>query len=152
MAKIIFKEYNPNQGLLLPPSFDELITNNHPVRIINSVIDGLNLDGLIKYYKGGGTSSHHPRMLLKILVYGYLCNIYSSRKLEEATQQNVHFMWLAALTRPDHNTINRFRSERLKNEIKNIFTQVVLLLEKEGLVSLQTAFVDGIELDVPFSV
>ena len=146
-SKVVFKDYNPQQGLLLPPSIDELIANNHPVRTVSSVIDGLDLDGLIKTYKGGGTSSHHPRMLLKIIVYGYLCNIFSSRKLEEATKQNIHFMWLAAMSRPDHNTINRFRSERLKDEIRTIFTQIVLLLEKEGLVSLETCFVDGTKLE-----
>lgn len=146
-SKVIFKDYNPQQGQLLPPSFDELIANNHPVRIVSTVIDALDLDGLVKSYKGGGTSSHHPRMLLKVLVYGYLCNIFSSRKLEEAIQQNIHFMWLAAMSRPDHNTINRFRSERLKDQIKTIFTQVVLLLEKEGLVSLQTTFVDGTKIE-----
>lgn len=146
-TKVVFKDYNPNQGQLLPANLEELITNNHPVRVVNSVIDGLHLEGLIKSYKGGGASSHHPRMLLKVLVYGYLSNIYSSRRLEEACTQNVHFMWLAAMTRPDHNTINRFRSERLKDEIKNIFTQVILLLEKEGLVSLQTAFVDGTKIE-----
>lgn len=146
-TKVVFKNYTPNQGQLLPPSLDELIINNHPVRVVNTVIDGLNLDGLIKSYKGGGTSSHHPRMLLKILVYGYLCNIYSSRKLEEATSQNIHFMWLSGMTKPDHNTINRFRSERLKDELKAIFTQVVILLEEEGLVSLQTTFVDGTKIE-----
>jgi transposase len=146
-TKVVFKDYTPNQGQLLPPSLEELITNNHPVRVVNTVIDGLDLSGLIKTYKGGGTSSHHPRMLLKVLVYGYLSNIFSSRRLEEACGQNVHFMWLAAMSRPDHNTINRFRSERLKDEIKQIFTQVVLLLEKEGLVSLHTAFVDGTKIE-----
>ena len=67
--------------------------------------------------------------------------------MEEATKQNIHFMWLTAMTKPDHNTINRFRSDRLKDEIKQIFTQVVLLLEKEGLVNLQTAFVDGTKIE-----
>jgi transposase len=146
-SKIIFKDYNPNQSFLLPPDLTELIEENHPVRTVSEVIDRLNLEGLIRSYKGGGTSSHHPRMLLKILVYGYLTNIFSSRKLEEATKQNVHFMWLAAMSKPDHNTINRFRSERLKDELKQIFTQIVLLLEKEGLVSLQTAFVDGTKIE-----
>lgn len=146
-AKVVFKDYDPNQCLLLPQNLGELIEENHPVRTVSEVIERLNLEGLIKSYKGGGTSSHHPRMLLKVLVYGYLCNIFSSRKLEEAVRQNVHFMWLAAMTKPDHNTINRFRSERLKEEIKEIFTQVVLLLEKEGLVSLQTAFVDGTKIE-----
>lgn len=146
-SKVVFKDYNPKQCLLLPQNLEELIQENHPVRVVSEVVDRLNLEGLIKRYKGGGTSSHHPRMLLKVVVYGYLCNIFSSRKLEEALQQNVHFMWLAAMAKPDHNTINRFRSERLKDEIKEIFTQVVLLLEKEGLVSLQTAFVDGTKIE-----
>lgn len=145
--KVIFKDYNPGQCLLLPQNLEELIDENHPIRTVSEVIDKLNLQGLIKRYKGGGTSSHHPRMLLKVLVYGYLSNIFSSRKLEDACKQNVHFMWLAAMTSPDHNTINRFRSERLKDEIKEIFTQVVLLLQKEGLVSLQTAFIDGTKIE-----
>lgn len=131
----------------MPPTFDELIANNHPVRTVSAVIDALDLNGLASTYKGGGASSHHPRMLLKVIVYGYLCNIYSSRKLEEATQQNIHFMWLAAMSKPDHNTINRFRGERLKDQIRTIFTQVVLLLEKEGLVSLQTTFIDGTKIE-----
>ncbi|MDR6464844.1 hypothetical protein J2783_003357 [Chryseobacterium sediminis] len=62
-------------------------------------------------------------------------------------KENIHFMWLSAMSRPDHNTLNRFRSERLKGEIKAIFTQIVLLLEKEGLVSLETTFVDGTKIE-----
>ena len=146
-SKLVFKDYNPSQNLLLPPSLEELIEENHPVRTVSEVIDCLDLSGLVKSYKPGGTSVYHPRMLLKVLVYGYLCNIYSSRKLEEAIKQNVHFMWLSAMNRPDHNTLNRFRSERLKDEIKQIFSQVVLLLESEGHVSLKTAFVDGTKIE-----
>ena len=146
-SKIVFKDYNPSQNFLLPPSLEELIEENHPVRTVSAVIDRLDLSGLIKRYKPGGTSVYHPRMLLKVLVYGYLCNIYSSRKLEEALKQNVHFMWLSAMNRPDHNTLNRFRSERLKDEIKQIFSQVVKLLASEGHVSLQTAFVDGTKIE-----
>ena len=67
--------------------------------------------------------------------------------MEQALKENIHFMWLSAMSRPDHNTLNRFRSERLKGEIKEIFTQVVLLLEKEGLVSLHTTFVDGTKIE-----
>lgn len=90
---------------------------------------------------------YHPKMLLKVLVYGYLCNIYSSRKLEQALKENVHFMWLSAMNRPDHNTLNRFRSERLKGELKDIFAQIVVYLGKEGLVSLQTIFTDGTKIE-----
>ena len=84
-------------------------------------------------YRGGGASSYHPKMLLKILVYGYLSNIYSSRKLENALKENIHFMWLSGMSKPDHNTINRFRSDRLKDVLKTVFSQVVLLLAEWGM-------------------
>ena len=146
-SKVVFKDYNPKENLLFPPNLSELIDENHPVRIVSGIIDGLDIKSLLKSYKPGGTSCYHPKMLLKVLIYGYLSNIYSSRKMEQALKENIHFMWLSAMSRPDHNTLNRFRSERLKGEVKGIFTQIVLLLEKEGLVSLETTFVDGTKIE-----
>lgn len=146
-SKVVFKDYKPKENLLFPPNLSELIDEKHPVRIVSSIIDGLDIKTLIKSYKPGGTSCYHPKMLLKVLIYGYLSNIYSSRKMEQALKENIHFMWLSAMSRPDHNTLNRFRSERLKTEIKAIFTQIVLLLEKQGLVSLETTFVDGTKIE-----
>lgn len=146
-SKVVFKDYNPKENLLFPPNLSELIDEKHPVKIVSNIIDGLDIKSLIKTYKPGGTSSYHPKMLLKVLIYGYLSNIYSSRKMEQALKENIHFMWLSAMSRPDHNTLNRFRSERLKDEIKAIFTQIVLLLEKEGLVSMETTFVDGTKIE-----
>jgi len=69
---------------LLPPSLDELIPSNHVVRVVSDVIDQLDIDEIIKKYKGGGTSSYHPKLLFKVLIYGYLSNTYSSRKIEQA--------------------------------------------------------------------
>lgn len=146
-SRVLFKTYQQNQLMLIPPSLDELIPPEHPVRTINRIIDKLDLDPLIEQYEGGGASSYHPRMLLKVLVYGYLCNIYSSRKLEAAVRENIHFMWLAAMNRPDHHTINRFRSERLKENIKELFRQVVLLLAEAGMVSLKELYTDGTKLE-----
>jgi transposase len=146
-SKVVFKDYNPKENLLFPPNLSELIDEKHPVKIVSGIIDGLDIKSLIKTYKPGGTSCYHPKMLLKVLIYGYLSNIYSSRKMEQSLKENIHFMWLSAMSRPDHNTINRFRSQRLKCEIKAIFTQIVLLLEKEGLVSLETIFVDGTKIE-----
>ena len=97
-------------------------------------------------YKTGGASNYHPGMLLKVLVYAYINNIYSSRKIEEALQQNIHFMWLSGMSQPDHNTINRFRSEKLKEPLKKIFIQVVHLLAVEGLVSLKEIYTDGTKI------
>jgi transposase len=146
-GKVIFKSYDPNQLSVLPPSLKELIDPNHPVNTVNQVIDKIELDPLLKNYQGGGTSSYHPKMMLKILIYAYLSNIYSSRKIEAALKENIHFMWLAGMNKPDHNTINRFRTEKLKGILKKIFSQVVLLLSQEGHVSLKEAYLDGTKIE-----
>lgn len=77
--------------MLLPPSLDELIESSHPVRVVNEVIEHIDDSALLKQYKGGGTSSYHPRMLLKVMVYSYICNIYSSRRMESALKENIKF-------------------------------------------------------------
>ena len=133
--------------MLLPPSLEKLIAENHPVRVVNDIIDQINIDPLLSTYKPGGTSVYHPRMLLKILVYGYLSNIYSSRKMEAALKENIHFMWLSAMNTPDHNTLARFRSERLKDHLKAIFGQVVELLVAEGLVNIKDIYTDGTKIE-----
>ncbi len=146
-SKVVYKDYSPNQILLLPPSLEEMIDPNHPVRVVNQVIDSLDLDIIFNKYKGGGCSSYHPRMLLKALVYGYLTNNYSSRKIEQALRQNIYFMWLSAMTYPDHNTINRFRSDRLSGVLKRVFSQVVLLLVDSGVITLKEAYLDGTKIE-----
>ena len=146
-SKVVFKNYNFNQNLLLPPSLEELIDPNHPVRVVNQVVDNLNLDSILKKYEGGGCPAYHPRMMLKVLVYGYVINLYSSRKIEQALQQNIHFMWLSGMSYPDHNTINRFRSERLKGVLKEVFSQVVLLLIDHGYITLKEAYLDGTKIE-----
>ncbi len=146
-SKVVFKDYNPKQNFLFPPNLSDFIEENHPVQIVSDVIDRLDIRNLLGEYNPGGTSSYHPKMLLKVLVFGYLNNIYSSRKLAQALKENVYFMWLSAMQRPDHNTLNRFRSDRLKNQIKEIFTQIVLLLHREGHISLKTVFVDGTKIE-----
>jgi transposase len=146
-GKVVFKDYTTKQMMLLPPSLEELIPAEHPVRVVDRVLDQINLDPLLKKYKGGGTSSYHPRMLLKVVIYGYLNNVYSSRRIEASVQENIHYMWLSGMSTPDHNTINRFRGERLKDVLKPIFKQIVLLLSEAGLVSLEKAFIDGTKIE-----
>jgi len=145
--KVVFKDYHQHQGWLLPPSLDEMIAATHPVRTINDILDSIDITLLIKAYKGGGSSAYHPRMLLKLLVYGYISNIYSSRRLEEAAKTNIHFLWLTGSEMPDHHTINRFRGERLAGALRPIFTQVVTLLCEEGLLSIKELFIDGTKIE-----
>ena len=146
-GKVIFKPYHQNQISLLPPSIEEMIEEKHPVRIVNTVVDQINIKPLEKQYKGGGTSSYSPRMLLKVMVYSYLRNIYSSRKMEEMTKENIHMMWLSGMSRPDHHTINRFRSERLKEVLREIFSQVVMLLVETGQLSMKELYIDGTKIE-----
>lgn len=146
-SNVVFKDYNPNQLMLLPPTLEELIPVHHPARTVNSVIDRIDLSSIIGLYSPNGASSYHPRMLLKILVYGYLENHFSSRKLEKAIRENIMFMWLAGMQQPDHHTINRFRSERLKYLIGDIFAQVVLLLHEQGLLDIKEVYTDGTKIE-----
>lgn len=148
MAKIIHKFYNQNDLLLLPPSLGELIPATHPVRIVNGILDRFDISEIESTYKGGGTSSYHPRMLLKVVVYAYLCNVYSGRQMEKLLLENIHFMWLSGMNRPDFRTINRFRSERLSGgKLECVFTKVVELLNEEGLVSLNVQYIDGTKIE-----
>lgn len=147
-AKVVFKPYDPDQLTLLPYKLAELVPANHPVRIVKEVIDKIDTKPINRKYKGGGASSFHPRLMLKLLVYGYLTNTYSSRKLEDQATQNVYFMWLLGMKKPDHNTINRFRGEKLSGILKQIFSQIVLLLAEQGIVSLKEAvFTDGTKIE-----
>ena len=144
---VVFKANHQHQLMAFPPNLDELIASNHPVRVVSEVLDRVDITPLLHQYKPGGTSSYHPRMLLKALVYAYINNIYSSRKIEEALQQNIHFMWLSGMSKPDHNTINRFRGQRLQKTLQPIFTQVVLLLCEEGLLSVKDLYTDGTKIE-----
>ncbi|KAA6438614.1 IS1182 family transposase [Dyadobacter flavalbus] len=144
----IFKPYHQHQLMLLPPSLDELIPKEHACRVVNEVINNINLEPLNAAYHIKGSSSYHPQMLLKVLVYGYVSNIYSSRKLEAACKESIYFMFLSSMSYPDHNTINRFRSVRLKDAFRKIFEEVVLLLAQEGLLSIEEVYTDGTKIEV----
>lgn len=141
--KVVFKTYQQHQGYLIPPSYEELIDANHPVRLVSRIVDQINIDPIIAQYEGGGRSSYHPRMLLKVLIYAYMTNTYSSRRIESQLKENILFRWLSGSNTPDHHTINRFRSDRLKSVLKEVFTQVVHLLAEAGHLSMTTVYVDG---------
>jgi transposase len=147
MSKAVFKPYHQNQSYLIPPSWEEKISETHPVRLVSKIIDSLDLQKLYTSYEGGGSSSYDPKMLLKGLVYSYMLNIYSSRRIEDAIKSNIYLIWLCGGNEPDHNTINRFRSSKIETYLKDIFKQIVLLLASEGLLSLQSIFIDGTKME-----
>ena len=143
----IFKQYNLGQAELFPQRLDDYIGENDPVRLVNQVVDELDLSQVIQSYKGGGTSSFCPRIMVKVLFYAYMRNIYSCRKIEAALSENIHFLWLSGKQFPDFRTINDFRSKRLKSQIHSIFSKVVMMLVELGYVSLDVQYVDGTKIE-----
>lgn len=147
MAKLAIKPDNRKQNLLLPPSLDELVPENHMVRVVDAVIDRLDISDILSTYRGGGNSAFNPKMMLKVLVFAYLSNVYSSRRIEELLRRDICFMWLAGMKRPDFRTINYYRGKRLKEGFDAVFTQVVRLLHEEGFVSLKVQYIDGTKIE-----
>ena len=147
MAKLAIKSDNRKQNLLLPPSLDELVPENHLVRVVDAVIDRLDISSILSTYRGGGNSAFNPRTMLKILAFAYLSNVYSSRRIAELLCRDIYFMWLAGMKRPDFRTINYYRGKRLRNGLDEVFTQVVQLLHEEGFVSLKVQYIDGTKIE-----
>ena len=109
-----FRDVDRQTGFLLPPSVDEWLPQRHLARFVVEVIDGLDLRALVGSYRGSGSASYHPSMLLGLLVYGYATGVFASRKLERATYDSVAFRFIAANDHPDHDTIATFRLRFLK--------------------------------------
>jgi len=147
MAKLAIKSDNQNQMMVFPPTLDELVPKEHVVRLVAAVVDRLDISEILSTYRGGGNSCFDPRMMLKVLIYAYLNNTYSSRKIEQQLKENVNYMWLSGMSRPDYRTINYFRGKRLKSGIDTIFTHVVELLHNAGLISLIVQYIDGTKVE-----
>lgn len=146
-AKIRFKTVTSDQAVLFPGNIGDKIGINHPVRIVSQIVDRLNIDDILSGYKGGGTSSFHPRVMIKILFYSYFCNVYSCRKMEKLLEENIHFMWLSGNNTPNFRTINDFRGKRLKGKIQDLFGEMVRLMTDLGYVSLDVQYVDGTKIE-----
>src|SRR3712207_23978 len=122
----------------------EWLPEKHLARFVVEVIDGLDLSAMSGSYRGTGSASYHPRLLLGILVYGYATGVFSSRRLERATYDSVAFRFVAANQHPDHDTIAAFR-RRFLPRIEEVFVQVLLAREM-GLPRLGTVALDGTKI------
>jgi Transposase and inactivated derivatives len=139
----VFKQNNQGQISLFPARLDENIAENDLVRLINKIVDAMEIKDLLSGYKGGGTSAYHPRMMLKVLLYAYCQKIYSGRKISQALKRDVAFMWLSGNQSPDFRTINLFRSGRLKTGIEDVFKSLLLFMFDEGYIKIEDYYCDG---------
>ena len=138
-----------NGQLVLALNNEILLPENAPVRLTSAQLEELDYRKLYSAYSAKGRKSKvDPRVLFKVMVYGYQCGIYSSRKLEEACRYRVDFMWLLEEnSAPDHATLARFRTGRCAEAVEDLFYQYVNLLEQQGETDHETVFVDGTKIE-----
>ena len=144
-----FEPYDPNRDLLFPPSLSDWLPDGHLARFVSDTVDELDVKPLLKKYQGRkdgrGQLAYHPRMMLKVLIYGYSQGIFSSRKLASGIEDLVALRFLAAGNNPSHRTLARFRQENIKH-FQNLFVQVVQIAVEAGLVKMGTLAIDGSKL------
>ena len=140
-----FRPTDRETGFLMPPSVDEWLPEQHLARFIVEVVEGMDLRGMSGSYRGSGSASYHPSVLLSILVYGYATGVFSSRKLERATYDSVAFRFIAGNEHPDHDTIASFRRRFLK-QIEGLFVEVLKVAREMGVLKLGTVALDGTKI------
>ena len=141
----MFRTYIPNETVLFPECIGDFIPQDSPVRLISEVIDRMNLRELMESYgkSDEGNKPYNPVMLLKVTLYGYFNNVFSTRGLEDVMGRDLHMLWLSSRQFPDHSTINRFKTRCLPY-IKDLFGQLVRILVEKGEISLsKELYIDG---------
>jgi len=136
------RNYDQNQGLMFPPHIRDLLPDDHLAVILNDIVETLDLSCLYNKVPLEGSPSYHPKMMLKVLLYAYSNGIFSSRKIQQALQESVAFMYLAGMQKPDFRTINDFRTKN-RAELEDFFQQVVDICKRLGMVSLGHMAIDG---------
>lgn len=143
-----FKDYQQGkQPGLFPLNIDSLISKSHLVRQIDAVVNRINVKTFDEVFSDNGASSYHPQMMLKIIIYSYSLKNYSCRKIAAMMKQDITYMWLSGMQTPDFNTVNRFRSEYLKDVIEEVFSEVLVFLHEHDFIKFENYFVDGTKLE-----
>ncbi len=141
-----FKYYEQNQ-LMIPMEWKTLIDKDDVVFVLNDLIDNMNIDKLLETYSPLGSSSYNPKMMLKILMYGYIRKRYSSRLIAEAVESDIKFIWLAGGNKPTRNVINAFRKDKMKIIMEDVFVELLVVLERKGYINTEEYFVDGTKIE-----
>lgn len=140
-----FRPIDRDTAFLFPPSVDEWLPQRHLARYVVEVVEGLDLSEMVKAYRGSGSASYHPAMLLALLIYGCATKVFSSRAIERATYDSVAFRFIAANEHPDHDTIATFR-KRFLPQIEDLFVEVLKLARTMGMLKLGTVGLDGTKI------
>ncbi|WP_181884355.1 IS1182 family transposase [Neobacillus piezotolerans] len=142
----VFIPYNNQQGMAI---FDlqGLIPEHHVARVIDRMVESIEDNIFYQHYKGGGRSSYHPKMMVKVLLYAYSQKVYSCREIAKLLEENIPAMWLAAMQKPDYRTINRFRTHQMAELLPSLFEEMILKLMEEKFITLENYFLDGTKIE-----
>jgi transposase len=143
----MYKNYSSSGQLVLPMDIEILIPEHHLCRLVDIAVEKMNPTIYASLHPGGGRPPYHPKMMLKIILFAYIKKVYSSRQIAKQLEENIYFMWLSGSQKPDFRTINRFRSNRMKDVIYETFFSIVDLLCQEGLVKLEDYYFDGTKIE-----
>lgn len=145
-----FKPYHPKQTHMIL-DVEGLIPAHHVARVIDEMIEGIPEQQLFNHYTGGGRSSYHPKMMLKVLLYGYSQKVYSCRGIEKLLHENIPAMWLAAMQQPDFRTLNDFRGVRMKSLMDELFETMIQRLIVDNFITMENYFLDGTKIEASAS-
>ena len=138
----MFLPYQQNQNFLFPRALSDFIPADHEARVVSDLLDQMNLSAFYGRYSGMGPPAYHPRMMLKVILYGFLQGIFSSRKLARACEESLPFLYLSGMQTPVYRTFIEFR-ERHRAEMEPVFKETVRLARAMGLVRLGEVALDG---------
>src|SRR5712691_9358177 len=142
----IFRPYDPDQMLLLPPSLSDWVPEDHLARFVGDLVDTLDLSAIEDTYdEERGYPPYHPRMMTKVLLYAYCTGTYSSRRMAAKLHDSVAYRFLAAGNQPDFRTVSDFR-KRHEEALSGLFEQVLRICRESGLVKLGRVAVDGTKI------
>ena len=138
-----FKPYDQDVVIDIPVRVEELVSENTLAQIINEMVEGIEMKALEQYYHGQGCPPYHPKMMIKVWIYGYCSRVYTSRPLAKKLREDLVFIWLAGGHRPCFKTLSAFRSCRMQDLVDMILSRVLLYLVEHGYVNLEDLYVDG---------
>lgn len=142
-----FVEDTIDQNLLLPPSLQDWLPEDHLARFVGDLVKSLDLSSFYRGYEkdGRGQAAYHPMMMVRLLLYGYCIGVTSSRRIEKGTYEDVALRYLSGDQHPDHSVINEFRKRHLE-ALAGLFIQALQLCQKAGMVKLGHVAIDGTKL------
>lgn len=141
-----FKPYD-NRQIQVIFDMEALIPEHHVARVVDEMVEAVPDQTLFAHYKGGGRSSFHPKMMLKIILFAYSQKIYSCRGMEKLISENIPAMWLAAMQKPDFRTINEFRGIQMKSLMHTLFETMILKLIEDNHITMENYFLDGTKIE-----